>query len=98
MIEISVKKSETHEEVKEYIANLSTDRLLILCNEIYDWETGIGELVDGELKALTKEINMTNPREVEDLYVMPEIANRFQKTIPLLLTSPYAALFFRHFS
>lgn len=98
MIKVSIPKIKDESEIKERISQMSSDRLLAICNDIYSYKYQTGELAkDCEFRNFAKEIGYENYRILEEVYIMPEAFIRFKRIIPFLMLSNYGNRFLKHF-
>lgn len=74
---------------KNIAEELSDDKLIEMCNEIFEWKHHRGILPDGSsLRQLSDESNM--PVRTLEEYILNEASHRFKKIILLLmLDRPY---------
>lgn len=77
---------------KNIAEELSDDKLIEMCNEIFEWKHHRGILPDGSsLRQLSNELDM--PVRTLEEYILNEASHRFKKLILLLmLDRPYIFL------
>ena len=99
MIEVSIPKIKDENEIKERVKEMSTDRLLAICNDIYKFKYIEGVLAeDCEFRSFAEELGFKNFRTLEEIYIIPEAFERFKNMIPLLmLNNNYGIRFMRLF-
>lgn len=76
----------TYQEIREYVEIFNENKLVNLCNEIYDWYYVKGFIdSESELKKLSKLYGCEDKvRFLADI-IIEETAKRLNKTVPLLL-------------
>jgi hypothetical protein len=75
------------DKAKEFIKKLSNTELITLCNEIYDWEHGNGDM---DKKSKLYEIMHYDNIIFNDIHllrdsIIDESADRFEKVVKILL-------------
>lgn len=86
MLEISIPKIKKENEIKERIKEMSTDRLLEISKDIYKFKYVEPKLPeDCEFRRFAEELGYGNFRNLEELYIMPEIFERFKTIVPMLM-------------
>lgn len=74
-----------YEQTRTYLSEIDHSKLVIMCNEIYEWKNSLEGTYDGEELAKLTEKTDLDMREVEEL-VIDEAIRRYKRVAGLLLT------------
>lgn len=77
--------SEIFKELNDYIKTLPNNKLIILCNEIYEWKYEVGELPENSaFNFLSKKFNYSNGRAIQNS-IIEEALRRYRRLSLLLI-------------
>ena len=77
--------SEIFKELNDYIKTLPNNKLIILCNEIYEWKYEVGELPEkSAFDSLYKKFNLLDRRLIQN-YITEEALRRYRRLSLLLI-------------
>lgn len=77
--------SEMYSELNNYLRDLSNNKLIILCNEIYEWKYEVGELPEkSAFDLLYKKFNLLDRRLIQN-YITEEALRRYRRLSLLLI-------------
>lgn len=77
--------SEMYSELDNYLRDLPNNKLIILCNEIYEWKYEVGELPEKSVfDSLYKKFNLLDRRLIQN-YITKEALRRYRRLSLLLI-------------
>ena len=77
--------SEMYSELNNYLRDLPNNKLIILCNEIYEWKYEVGEIPENSaFNSLSKKFNYSNGRAIQNS-IIEEALRRYRRLSLLLI-------------
>lgn len=77
--------SEMYSELDNYLRDLPNNKLIILCNEIYEWKYEVGELPEKSVfDSLYKKFNLLDRKLIQN-YITKEALRRYRRLSLLLI-------------
>ena len=77
--------SEVLSEINDYIISLPNNKLIVLCNEIYEWKYEVGELPEkSTFDSLCRKFNFQDRKTVQ-YFITREASRRYRRLVLLLM-------------